>query len=66
MDKRSLAGYGSWGRKQSDMTVRLSLHFSGRGNGRGGMGHESSERHKLPKDIMYNMINKINIATCCI
>ena len=25
MDKRSLAGYGSWGRKESDMTECLSM-----------------------------------------
>ena len=30
------------------------------------MGQESSQRHKLPKDIMYNTINITNIAICCI
>ena len=63
---RSLAGYSPWDCKESDTTERLSLHFSGRWKRRGGMGQESSQRHKLPKDIMYNMINITNIAICCI
>ena len=28
MDKRSLAGYSPWGRKESDMTEQLTLSFT--------------------------------------